>query len=170
MAAAANDSAAPPVDEPPPTPEAWHPNEKLAAQLQSQWEWVGGAVAKFQVQQEARAGEVSGREKQGVAYGRPHAGAHKQRGTRGRAVAARARAKSGPETAISEQNLTFRRALHSMSLIPAPQRHVTVQGHPRPQPGATGGPGRGQGEPRRSLTPEHARTLQILLCCCKSYN
>ena len=42
----------------------------------------------------------------GVAYGRPHAGAHKQRGTRGRAVAARARAKSGPETAISEQNLT----------------------------------------------------------------
>ena len=30
--------------------------EKLAAQLQSQWEWVGGAVAKFQVQQEARAG------------------------------------------------------------------------------------------------------------------
>ena len=57
-------------------------------------------------QQEARAGEVSGREKQGGAYGRPHAGAHKQRGTRGRAVAARARAKSGPETAISEQNLT----------------------------------------------------------------
>ena len=56
MAAAANDSAAPPVDEPPPTTEAWHPNEKLAAQLQSQWEWVGGAVAKFQVQQEARAG------------------------------------------------------------------------------------------------------------------
>ena len=50
MAAAANDSAAPPVDEPPPTTEAWHPNEKLAAQLQSQWEWVGGAVAKFQVQ------------------------------------------------------------------------------------------------------------------------
>ena len=47
---------APPVDEPPPTTEAWHPNEKLAAQLQSQWEWVGGAVAKFQVQQEARAG------------------------------------------------------------------------------------------------------------------
>ena len=57
-------------------------------------------------QQEARAREVSGREKQGGAYGRPHAGAHKQRGTRGRAVAARARAKSGPETAISEQNLT----------------------------------------------------------------
>ena len=46
-------------------------------------------------QQEARAGEVSGREKQGGASGRPRAGARKQRGTRGRAVPARACAKIG---------------------------------------------------------------------------
>ena len=39
-----------PADDPPPPVEAWHPNEKLAAQLQSQWEWVGSSYAKFAAQ------------------------------------------------------------------------------------------------------------------------
>ena len=56
-------------------------------------------------QQEARAGEVSGGEKQGGASGRPHAAARKQRGTRGRAVPARACAKNAHVTAISGRNL-----------------------------------------------------------------
>ena len=120
-------------------------------------------------QQEARAGEVSGREKQGVAYGRPHAGAHKQRGTRGRAVAARARAKSGPETAISEQNLTSIKIQEGTPLdelnsgTPAARNRsgpssAAARCHGRPGPG----PGGAAAQPNAG-TCENAANFAMLL-------
>ena len=87
-------------------------------------------------QQEARAGEASGGEKQGVAYGRPLAGARKPRGTRGRAVPARACAENAHVTAsFGSLHVTCNNNNNKMQ--PATTRTsskplVTVEGHPRP--------------------------------------